>query len=85
VTREGQRRGVADQPGEVAQPHPLLPRLGLLDHGGREVDADHMAGDPGQGAGDQAGAAGHIQHRVEGADPGQVDQELVRLVVRPSG
>ena len=40
-----------------------------------------MARDLGQRAGDQAGAAGHVQHGVLRADLG-VDQESVGLLVR---
>ena len=59
--------------------------LGLLDHGRRQVDAGDVPGDLGQRTGDQAGAAGHVQHVVLGADAGHFDEEPVGLLVGVGG
>ena len=79
----GNGSGTASPTSQVrfVRPFDSLPRLGLLDHGRRHVDAGDVAGDLGQRAGDQAGAAGHVQHRVLRADLGHVDEEPDRLLV----
>jgi integrase len=79
--REGQGHRVPDDPRQVRQALRPLPGTGLLDHGRGQVDACDVAGDLGQRAGDQAGAARHVQHGVLRAGLGHVDEEPVGLVV----
>jgi hypothetical protein len=66
---------------DLSRVHAISPRL-VPDNGRRQVDADRMAGDLGQPADDQAGAANHVQHIVLRADLGNVDEVPVGLVVR---
>ena len=78
---EWQREHVPNSPIHVRQPHRLLPLPGLVDHGRGDVDAGDVPGDTGHRTGDEAGAAGDIEHRVVGADSRRLDHQPIGVLV----
>ena len=63
-------------PGQVAKSLFPLNLFSPLEHGRGEVDAGDVLGLSGEGAGHQAGAAGHVQHGVFRPDPGHLQQQF---------
>ena len=79
----GERQGqdVAVAPGQVRQALLGLQEPRALEHRGREVDAGDVPCDPGEGAGEDARPAGHVEHGVVGAGGAEVDDGAQRRLV----
>ena len=82
---EREREHLADRPAHVADALLLGERTGARDHRGRQVDARDTAGDACEGAYDQSGAAGHVEHRVVRGRAGGLGEERQGLLVPDAG
>lgn len=71
---ERQGRDVPHLPGHVREPLFALQPDSLLNHGGSQINPGNVRRSSSGGAGDQAGAAGNIQHAVGRADLRRVEQ-----------